>query len=262
MTGTSDPTSELPAAAEPRRNGVQVIARVADVLRALAGTPDGLTLSELAVAIQMPKSTVHRLVSALESEEFVTPARRGRIHLGRGIARLGAATRDAVQDQARPFLLQLHNELGETVDLSVHDGTSVRFIDQIPAPHRLRAVSAMGMAFPLHCTANGKALLAAMPEDERAVVLPARLPSLTPHTITGRKQLWQELERVRAQGVAYDREEHTLGISAVGAVVNDAYGAVAAISIPVPTQRFKGNEARLAKALLKVCAACSDRLGG
>ncbi len=247
---------------EPRRNGIQVVARVADVLRALAQAPDGLSLSQLALAVRMPKSTVHRLVSALEAEEFVTPARVGKIHLGRGIARLGAATRDGLRDQIRPFLLRLHQELEETVDLSVHEGTSARFIDHIPAPHRLRAVSAVGAAFPLHCTANGKALLAAMPEEQVSAVLPARLPSLTPNTITSRRELWEELERVRAEGAAYDREEHTLGICAVGAVVNDPYGVVAAISVPVPAQRFVGNEAELARVLLEVCGACSRQLGG
>jgi DNA-binding IclR family transcriptional regulator len=245
----------------PRRNGIQVVARVADVLRALANSPDGLGLSELAVAVAMPKSTVHRLVSALELEEFVTPARAGKIHLGRGIARLGAATRDSVRDQVRPFLLHLHQQLEETVDLSVIDGSMARFVDHIPAPHRLRAVSAVDAVFPLHCTANGKALLAAMPEEQANAVLPSRLPAFTPNTITIRRELWDQLDQVRAEGVAYDREEHTVGISAVGAVVRDPYGPVAAISVPMPTQRFVGNEAELARVLVEACRACSLALG-
>jgi DNA-binding IclR family transcriptional regulator len=249
------------AAPESRRSGIQVVARVADVLRALAAAPDGLSLSELALSVEMPKSTVHRLISALESEEFVAPASSGRLRLGRGIARLGAATRDSLRDQIRPFLLRLHEQLEETVDLSVPDGACARFVDQISAPHRLRAVSAVGAAFPLHCTANGKALLAAMPKDELIAAVPARLPALTPETITSRKELWEVLDRVRADGVAYDREEHTLGICAVGAVVRDPYRVVAAISVPVPAQRFAGNEAELARALLDVCGECSRQLG-
>jgi DNA-binding IclR family transcriptional regulator len=235
---------------------------VADVLRALSDAPEGLSLSELAAAVAMPKSTVHRLISALEAEDFVTPAGRGKIHLGRGIARLGAATRGGLRDEVRPFLLRLHQNLEETVDLSVLDDGGALFIDHIPAPHRLRAVSAVGASFPLHCTANGKALLAAMAEDEAAAVLPTRLPALTPKTIISRKELWKELQRIRQDGVAYDREEHTLGICAVGAVINDPYGAVAAISVPVPALRFTGNEAGLARGLSRVCADCSRALGG
>jgi DNA-binding IclR family transcriptional regulator len=248
-------------APESRRSGIQVVARVADVLRALAGAPDGLSLSELALSVELPKSTVHRLVSALESEEFVGAASSGRLRLGRGIARLGAATRDSLRDQIRPFLLLLHEQLDETVDLSVHDGAGVRFIDQLSAPHRLRAVSAVGATFPLHCTAPGKAFLAVMTREERSAALPTRLPALTPETITSRKQLWEELDRVRAEGVAYDREEHTLGICAVGALVRDPYRAVAAISVPVPAQRFAGNEVELARAVVDVCDECSRQLG-
>ncbi len=248
-------------AADSRRNGIQLVARVADVLRALEAAPDGLSLSELTLAVGMPKSTVHRLVSALEAEDFVTPASAGRIHLGRGIARLGAATRGGLRDQVRPFLLRLHQELEETVDFSVLDGATARFIDHIPAPHRLRAVSAVGAAFPLHCTANGKAILAAMPEEQASALLPARLPVFTERTLTARKDLWVELERIRADGVAYDREEHTEGICAVGAIVRDPYGPVGAISVPVPRPRFTGHERELAERLLQACTECSTLLG-
>ncbi len=253
--------AKSPAAAEPRRNGIQVVARVADVLRALEQAPDGLSLSELALAVGMAKSTVHRLVSALEAEDFVTPAGAGKIHLGRGIARLGAATRGGIRDQVRPFLMRLHQELEETVDLSVLDGSMVRFIDHIPAPHRLRAVSAVGAAFPLYCTANGKAFLAAMPEEQASAILPARLPALTRQTITARKDLWAELERIKADRVAYDREEHTDGICAAGAIIRDPYGPVAAISVPVPAQRFIANEKTLVHGLLRACDDCSAALG-
>jgi DNA-binding IclR family transcriptional regulator len=244
-----------------RRTGIQVIARAAQILRSLEHAPDGLTLSQLAAAVDLPKSTVHRLIGALETEGFVTAAGAGKIHLGQGIARLGAATRGNLRDQVRPFLLRLHQDLEETVDLSVLDGASVRFIDHIPAPHRLRAISAVGAAFPLYCTANGKAFLAAMPPEQAGEILPARLTALTERTITARKDLWSELEQIRDSGVAYDYEEHTPGICAVGAVIHDPYGPLGAISVPVPATRFCGNEAAFAQALSLICAECSAMLG-
>ncbi|MGZ4351292.1 MAG: IclR family transcriptional regulator [Solirubrobacteraceae bacterium] len=247
---------------DSRRNGIQVVARVGELLRALERASAGLTLTELAGELGMPKSTVHRLVSALEAEEFVTPARLGRVRLGRGIARLGAATRGGLREELRPFLIRLQQDVDETVDLSVLDGPTIRFIDQVPAPHRLRAVSAVGAAFPLHCTANGKALLAAMPAEQVSALLPARLPTLTEHTITNRKDLWQELEQIRVSGVAVDREEHSLGICAVGAAIWDPYGPVAAMSIPVPALRFAGNEARLSEAVTRITGECSGQLRG
>jgi DNA-binding IclR family transcriptional regulator len=244
-----------------RKTGIQVVTRVADVLRALERAPDGVNLAELAAMTGMPKSTVHRLVSALEAEDFVTPASAGNIRLGGGIARLGAATRGRLRDQVRHCLLRLHRELEETVDLSILDGATVRFIDHIPAPHSLRAVSAIGASFPLYCTANGKALLAAIPEAQADALLPVELTALTEHTITSRKALWAELDVVRAQRVAFDREEHTGGISAVGGVVSDPYGPVAAISMPLPTQRFNGREPALAEALSRACDEASRELG-
>ena len=142
------------------------------------------------------------------------------------------------------------------------DGAGVRFIDQLAAPHRLRAVSAVGSTFPLHCTANGKALLAALGDEQLRDLLPARLERFTPATITARDDLRAELAEIRSSGVAYDREEHTEGICAVAAVVRDAGGPVAAISVPVPTQRFAGQEARYAAAVLSAAAAGSALLTG
>ena len=123
-------------------------------------------------------------------------------------------------------------------------------------------LSAVGASFPLHCTANGKALLAALPGDEALALLPARLERLTPSTIVARAALLDELARIRCDGVAVDREEHTVGICAVGAVVHDTTGPAAAISVPVPTPRFAGNEARYTAAVRAAAAAATAVLGG
>lgn len=253
---SADPTQT------PKRTGLQLIGRAADVMRALQHAPDGLSLSELALAVGLAKSTVHRLVGALQDEDFVKTGRDGKWRLGRGLAQLGAAARETLRDELRPYLLRLAREVDETVDLSVPDGPGVRFIDQVLSTRRLVAVSAIGVTFPLHCTANGKALLAAMPADQAAAILPPRLAAHTPATITSRRALWTELEAIRAAGVAFDREEHTEGICAVGAIVRDAYGPAAAISIAAPTQRFAGEEQQLVGHLSALCAEASHTLGG
>ena len=244
-----------------RRHGVQAIARAGSVLRALEGSPEGLALGEIAAATELPKSTAHRIVGALIDEGLLAQAGDGRIGLGGGIARLAAARREAFGERLRPVLLDLRRQLDETVDLAVLDGASARFVDQAPAPHRLRAASSIGEAFPLHCTANGKALLAAMPDSRVIALLAERLPELTPRTISSRAELLAELARVRKDGVAFDREEHTTGICAVGAAIADgADPAAAAISVPVPTQRFKGNEKSLALAIRAAAATATALL--
>ena len=147
-----------------------MISRAAALLRALDGQPQGLSLSQLSQRISLPRSTVHRLVNALEREGFVAAASpNGRVRLGTELLRLAEGGRRDIQRELRPLMQQLFDDLNETVDLAVLDGDHLRFIDQIPAPHRLRAVSGVGATFPLHCTANGKAVLASL--DEEAVNL-------------------------------------------------------------------------------------------
>ena len=247
MTRSGVPTPDR--AASPN-GGVQVIARAAQILRALDGQPNGLCLSQLSERIGLPRSTVHRVVTALAAEGLLAAASpNGRVRLGPEIARLALASRRELRLELRPYLQRLFETLNETVDCAVLDGDHLRFIDQIAAPHRLRAVSAVGASFPLHCTANGKALLAEVSPDAVARVLPTRLRRFTPATITARADLMAEIDEIRETKVAFDREEHTTGISAAGIAVRDPFGALAAISVPMPTRRFEGREAGIAEAL-------------
>ncbi len=239
------------------RQGVQAIARAGAVLRALEAKPEGLGLGELAIAVGLPKSTIHRLVGALATEELVSTA-GPKITLGGGLVRLAAARRHTLARDLHTLLGKLRDELEETIDLAVLDGNEMRFVDQLPAAHRLRAVSSIGVSFPLHCTANGKALLATLPEDRLSTMLDARLRRMTPNTIVSRAALLKELERIRHRGVAFDHEEHTEGICAAGVAVLDPDGPVGAISVPVPTPRFRGNERRYAQALT---AAAREAVG-
>ncbi len=236
------------------QNPVQVITRVANILRALEGEPDGLSLAQIASRVGLARSTVHRLTVGLTSEGFVVPASpNGRVRLGPALARLGVASRRELKEELEPFVRRLADALEETIDVAVLDGSSVRFIDQIEGAHRLRAVSRVGDRFPVHCSANGKALLAALPRERAEALLPARLEAFTPNTITSRAAFWKELDQVTQAGVAFDREEHTTGICAVASVVQDAASTTAALTVVMPTQRFTGNEQYFADHLLRVC---------
>jgi IclR family transcriptional regulator, acetate operon repressor len=242
--------------------GIQVISRAASLLRALDGHPQGLSLSQLSARISLPRSTVHRLVNALEREGFVAAASpNGRVRLGTELLRLAEGGRRDIQRELRPLMQQLFDDLNETVDLAVLDGDHLRFIDQIPAPHRLRAVSGVGATFPLHCTANGKAVLASLDDEVVKALVPARPSRYTPATIARRSELLEELAEVRRTGVALDREEHTEGISAGGFAVRDVSGTVAAISVPMPTQRFAGREGAIVAALAAARAEAVAVLG-
>jgi len=238
-----------------------VVERTARILRALANAPDGLSLSEVAQQVGLARSTVHRLIAALRAEGFVASVSpTGRVKLGPGLVSLAVgALPDLVRD-LHPYLARLSREMNETVDLSVLQHDHVLFLDQVAAPRRLRAVSAIGAVFPAHCPANGKVLLATLPAEELERLLPETLEQLTPNTIVDRDRLIVELEHVRAEGVAYDREEHTLGICGLACLVHDPVGRVASISMPLPAQRFYGHEEQLARRLLAACAELSATL--
>jgi len=237
--------------------------RAAGILRTLNGEHLGLTPSEVARRVRLSRSTVHRILVALEGEGLVAVATApGRYRLGPELTRLSASERGELRFSARPFLEQLSVEVNETVDLAVLIQDRVSFVDQVAAPHRLRAVSTVGATFPAYCTANGKALLAALSDDHLLRLLPERMTSIGSQTKRRRADLMEELREVRRTGVAYDNQEHTAGISAIGAVVRDPFVAVAAVTIPLPSQRYEGNEETLVKALLKTCTLITEMLSG
>ncbi len=230
---------------------VQVIGRAALILRTLRDT-GGCNLSDLARAVGLPRSTAFRIVKSLEEERLVnSKGDNGIIHLGLGLVSLGAAVNRNMREELRPYLESLSQEVGgETIDLAILDEDHLLFIDQVTPPNRLRAVSGVGYNFPLHCTANGKAILSTLPIDEIKRMLPEELPIYTSNTIPTRSQLLTELQEIRLLGIAMDREEHTMGICAVGAVVTLPNRKPAVISIPIPTIRFEGKEEKFVHALL------------
>lgn len=254
----------LKTKAKPRdRNGVQVIARAAEILRALEGS-NGMSLGQLAGRVRLPKSTVQRIIAALDSENFVVSASPGgRLRLGPALVRIAHSIHFPIAETARPYLRELSEKTGETVDLAVLDGDKAVFVAQIPGSHRLRAVSAIGVSFPLHCTANGKAMLAAMDHAELGRLKNRmNLTPFTENSIRSWKKLEQELLEIRKTGIAYDREEHSVGISAIGTAIIGFEGEIAAITIPTPTVRFEKKEPELAKTLQLCRDAVGKILGG
>ena len=245
------------------RNGVQVVHRATAILMALRGERDGLSLSQISERVGLPRSTVYRLVAALEQERFVVSASPSRgFRLGPALASLAVAASRDTAALIHPFLVDLSAELHETVDLAVLEHDHILFVDQVAAAtQQLRVVSALGALLPAHCTANGKALLAALPNEEVERLLPARLKKLTPKTITSRAKLLEELDEVRATGVGYSREEHTTGICAVSMTVDSVEGPVGAVSVPLPAQRFYGSERALVAAVRRTRGAVNEMLG-
>jgi DNA-binding IclR family transcriptional regulator len=214
------------------RSGIQVVARAAAVLRALKGS-SGMSLGQIAERVDLPRSTVQRIVGALQAERLVMSSSGGSgIRLGPELHALSEAARFNVVDLMRPLLQRLSAQTEETVDLSVFRDGRMVFVDQVPGSHRLRAVSAIGEVFPLATTANGRACLAMMDEDEARGLL------VTEVGAAGARRALGKLGEIRQAGLAFDEDEHTHGISAVGLGFADPKGDRYAVSVPIPTIRF------------------------
>jgi DNA-binding IclR family transcriptional regulator len=239
------------AAARP--DGIQVISRAAAILRSLADNPRGLSLGEIAKAVQLPRSTVQRIVDALDSEGLVlSGALTGGVRLGPALLPLAAGARFEIAEVIRPHLEELAKACGETVDLALFDHDKAVFIDQVQGSHRLRAVSAVGVSFPLHCSSNGKAMLAELPPEKlKRLRKSLALTANTANSITDWDRLDGELAEIRRTGIAYDREEQSIGISAAGTAIKSSQGELIAVTIAAPTQRFHELEAQLCQLLLE-----------
>ncbi len=229
--------------------GVQVISRAAEILRVLKNDNSGLSLGQIAERVQLPRSTVQRIVNALLSERLVmSSSAEGGLRLGSEIQSLAAAGRVNMAELVHPVLTDLARRMKETVDLAVFRDDHMVFLDQVVGTHRLRTVSAVGEVFPMTDTANGKAALSLF-EDDRVVAIASRELKSGGESQRPLSDFLREIEDIRETGIAWDLDEHTQGISAAGFAFQDPVGLTYAISVPVPSHRFGTLKESLAEQL-------------
>ncbi len=249
-------------AGQETTGGIQVIARAAAILRAVAREPPGLSLGQLSRSVGLPRSTVQRIVAALAQEGFVSgTSSAGGTTIGSGLVHL-AASRNVSQIEAiAPYLRELGEEVGETVDLATLSGGSVVFVDQVQGRQRLVALSAVGERFPLHCTANGKAILACFSQADADDLIDRSIAEHPTYILGNRQALLNEIAQARQTHQSFDLGEHGEGICAVGTALLDSFGRPAAISIPVPAQRFAETRDLLCQKLLEFREKIKPMLG-
>jgi DNA-binding IclR family transcriptional regulator len=241
---------------QPKRHArIQVIARAASILRILKHHPKGLSFGEIAQRVSLPRSTVQRIIESLGEEGLVIAASpTSGFRLGPALIDLAQAVQLDIAEFARPVLEQIAKDTGETVDLAVLDHDHMLCVDQIIGTHYL-GVSGAGLKFSLHGSATGKAVLAAM-DDQQIKKLRKRLllTQMTQNTIISWSQLDAEIDGIRRTGVAFDHEETLDGICGVGVAFKGPADELAAISIPVPSQRFVSTKDDLVRTILRHCA--------
>jgi IclR family acetate operon transcriptional repressor len=245
---------------------VQSVERAIRILELVAEQPGRLGVSQLGRRLGVHKATAFRLVSTLADAGLLERVPGGSGY-GPGLALVRLATTaladlDVVR-QARPVLERLAEETQETVNLGVLEGHEVVNVDQVAGSHAVVNVNWVGKRTPLHCTSNGKVLLAHMPERERERVLAGPLARPTPRTIVDPETLRTQLLEARSRGFASTQEELEVGLNAVAAPVRGRTGEVeAAVSVAgpvyrVPAERIPG----LARTVAEAADEISRRMG-
>ena len=237
--------------------GAQAALRAIRLLKLFTSEAPELQLAEICELSGLNKTTTHRLLQALYSEELLdrNPG-TGSYRLGPGLMALGvqALSSNDLRLRARPILRRLADETGETATLEIPIDDTMLILDEVTSKHFVGAVGNVGTRWPIHATSTGKALIAF--EQHGPDRLGEHLSSLTSRTITRHETLLQQLGEIRRRGFAETVDELEDGFSGVGAVVRGRMGEVlGAISICGPTQRMSDSRrARLGATLCAVAA--------
>jgi IclR family KDG regulon transcriptional repressor len=246
---------------------VQVLDRAFRILDELANGATDLAGIEISERVELHRSTAHRLLAVLEKNRFVErDADNARYRLGWRLFELGmiAASRLDLYERAKPELLRLVEETGETAHVGVLRQGEVISLLNVEGKPSVRTPATVGRRTPMHCTSQGKAILAFSPPTQLDTLLSGyRFASCTPNTITDSSRLCTELARVRRRGYALDNEEFELGLRCIAAPVRDHTGEViAAISIAGPAFRIGGQQIpNLSRTVMAAAARLSASLG-
>lgn len=189
------------------QDSVRVLERTYAILSALERAGRPLSVQELTDMTQIPKSTVHRLLSSMLKQDFIEQQQQdGRYRLGLRFLELGysAATSRSIINIANPFMQRISYELQESVCLALMKNGEVLIIHFCESPKNFNVVSRVGSRLPAHCTVQGKIMLAYMKPNEVKQILDRHgMLIYTPSTIHTYEELKPELESIREQRLCY-----------------------------------------------------------
>jgi DNA-binding IclR family transcriptional regulator len=234
------------------KGGIQVIERMMRLLDVLSYYHDPVSLKQLALETDLHPSTAHRILAAMAASGFAEKADGGTYRLGIRLLELGnlVKSRINIRDAAMPLMQQLHQRLGESINLGVRQGDEIVYVERTSSGRSsVRVVHLVGARAPLHVTSVGKLYLAEDGAEQiKDYARRTGLPGHTPSSITTLPALEKELDWVRRHGVAFDREEIEQGLRCIAAPVRDDSGQlVAGLSISAPTDRHKPDWAAILK---------------
>jgi len=246
---------------------VRVVDRVFAILEELADGSARFGDVALAEKLGLHKSTVHRLLAVMQQNGFVEREPGStKYRLGWRIFELGmaAASHLDILERAKPFVTQLVEATGETAHLGVLRQGEVVSLVNVESRYTVRTPATVGRHIPLHCTSQGKAILAFLPPEQVARRLKGYVFSKhSANTIVSKERFLEDLALVASRGYAVDNEEHEEGLRCIAAPVYDHSGeVVGAISIAGPTYRVTGSRLpALSREVMRIAAELSAALG-
>lgn len=201
-------------------------------------------VSQLARDLDLPKTSVHRSLQTLHQAGWVRTVDGETTRWGLTTKALTvglASSRDtSLRDVAAAEMARIRDETGETVHLSVPDEGELVIIARLDGTHSLRTFLPLGARAPLHATASGRAMLAAMPDDDVDAVLDRGINRYTKRTIVDRERVWREIRLSRRRGYATNAGEWRAETGAIGAPIGSAPGrSLAALAVSMPYRRYQ-----------------------
>jgi IclR family pca regulon transcriptional regulator len=247
---------------EVSRDGIQSVNRAFAIMELFDERRPALSVSEIAELTGLNRSTCYRFCQTLKAIGYLEEVERRRFRPGLkaiSLARAALSSRE-LPELALPYLRELQRKVGEAVNMSLLDGTDVVYVARILSDHLITLRLYVGSRLPAYATSMGRAILAFLPEQETDAILDkSELLAITEHTITDRRRLKAELQRIRARGYAINDQEMAIGLRGVAAPIMSSTGRpVAAINLSIPRPLGPTEiEKSLAPRLLETAAAIS-----
>jgi DNA-binding IclR family transcriptional regulator len=248
------------------KHQIPVIDRMMELLDTLANRSAGASITELVAALEIPRTTVYRILNTLQAHNVVRRSPTGSFTLGPRLLALAARVSGDgpgydLASLALPHLEQLSEIMGEGCKVSIRDGERALVLTAVQGKREYALAVWPGQHLPLHAGAASKILLAHMPERERSELLRRELEQFTAKTIVDPRRLMRELAKIRSQGWAQDKGEYSPSIQAFAApIVDPEYGVVAALSIPFLTGATPDRQEQLRAAVIASASAISADL--
>ncbi|WP_347558214.1 IclR family transcriptional regulator [Robbsia sp. KACC 23696] len=247
--------------------GAAAFSKFIAVLQLIADAEEPATIARLTSASGYPRTTVHRIVSALQAEGMVEPTPNGNsFKLGTRLISLASRSweRSDLRVAAVDALIALRDHTAETVHLAVPSDLGMVYIEKLESPHAVRMASRIGTRVSMVSSSVGKAYLSTLDSAERdALLAKAVFQRYTPHTLMDVALLRQDLLLTRERGYAEDREENEIAIFCYGAPIRGSDNrTIGCVSISMPTYRHEASDhRRYTEPLLAACRAIASRLG-